>query len=1038
MRKINLTASIALLILFVCTPLYAERGVQTWRKAEELEKLGKYLKAGEVYEKFVQEEKESPDKVKSNLVKGLNQAGYCFSRGGQYKKAVKKFGKALSIARKLKKKEIAAACLIRIGNFYKFLGRYDVAIKYFKDALDIFREQEQEDKVANILNHIGNTYNSWEQYDTAVEYLKEALEIDEKLSRDDKVAIDIESIGKVYETRGRFNKAIEYYEKALSIDRRLNLEERIAVGLHNIGNINKAWEQYDTAIKYYEESLDIYKNLWKEDNIVFCHGLIEIGDICVTTGQYEKAIKNFNEALDIFRNMEESDNVVTTLNSIGKVYELQGQYKSAVKYYEDALAVSRKSALADETAICLNNIGNIYDTLGRYDSAVDYYEEALGIDRKLGEDALKDMDSKNLDMVYSFYWSKHDKIVYPYEQAIAINRKFEKDSDISRDLNRIGKVFVTQGKNKTAIKYFTESLTIIEELLEQSDALSIIEKLHKLTIGDVRKRFFNDQLHSYKLLVPAYIKDNDFESAIEAIELSRAKLFIERFAVGVKTKNRQVKKLTLQEVDKIQKTLDDDTVIIIYANVDLDNIVQITITSKVVTGKLVSLKSFVQSSIDKYNTQIDTLLINKRGLSYKKHDFDNIINYYGSLLNEVPFQYERGLRLAGYPGIDTLIDLQVVSPLISSPKISDSVFSDNLLGINNIMGNYDKLKATNSREIGTALYGLLIRPMETQIKDKKNLIIVPGGILAFLPFETLIDGDGQYLVENHCISYTQSLDIRKMVMDRKYREERKPILAFGGAIYEETVSKASMIENKVQMDIFKKNVYSQLENVQQELVMKWLYPDYENLRSVRDVYSVLGVATWPGIPNTLSEVNNIKSVINKSNIFTGTNVTEKNVKELSDNWKLYNYQAIHFATHGLVMQEVPELSALVLSQFEKDMGKEDGYLRTEEIAQMKIQADLVNLSAFETGLGGIYEDEGFASLIQSFVLSGANAVSVSLWRVADESSSQFMATMYGMVQDKGLSYPEAITEVKRRFINSDFGEKYSAPYYWAPFVYYGN
>ena len=120
------------------------------------------------------------------------------------------------------------------------------------------------------------------------------------------------------------------------------------------------------------------------------------------------------------------------------------------------------------------------------------------------------------------------------------------------------------------------------------------------------------------------------------------------------------------------------------------------------------------------------------------------------------------------------------------------------------------------------------------------------------------------------------------------------------------------------------------------------------------------------------------------------------------------------------------------------MGKEDGYLRTEEIAKMEIKADLVNLSAFETGLGGIYEEDSFTRLIHSFILSGAKAISVSLWRVADESTSQYMATMYGLVQSKGISYIDAITEVKRQFINGNFGEKYKAPYYWAPFVYYGN
>ena len=141
---------------------------------------------------------------------------------------------------------------------------------------------------------------------------------------------------------------------------------------------------------------------------------------------------------------------------------------------------------------------------------------------------------------------------------------------------------------------------------------------------------------------------------------------------------------------------------------------------------------------------------------------------------------------------------------------------------------------------------------------------------------------------------------------------------------------------------------------------------------------------------------------------------------------------------------------MVLSQFEKDEGKEDGYLRMEEIVELDFQADLVTLSACETHLtnppnrpagrqaGRVDGNAGIMGFTQSFILAGANAVSISLWRVEGESTSQFMAAMYGMAQDKGIGYAEAMTELKRRFISGGFGEKYKAPYYWAPFVYYGN
>ena len=149
------------------------------------------------------------------------------------------------------------------------------------------------------------------------------------------------------------------------------------------------------------------------------------------------------------------------------------------------------------------------------------------------------------------------------------------------------------------------------------------------------------------------------------------------------------------------------------------------------------------------------------------------------------------------------------------------------------------------------------------------------------------------------------------------------------------------------------------------------------------------------------------------------------------------YKVLHFATHGLVVPAVPELSAVVLSQFKKEQGVEDGYLRMGEIAELDIQADFVNLSACETGLGKIYGGEGVVGLTQSFLIAGANGLSVSLWQVADVSTSRFMVAMYESVQKKSMGYADAITEVKRRFIRGDFGDKYRFPYYWAPFVYYG-
>ena len=173
--------------------------------------------------------------------------------------------------------------------------------------------------------------------------------------------------------------------------------------------------------------------------------------------------------------------------------------------------------------------------------------------------------------------------------------------------------------------------------------------------------------------------------------------------------------------------------------------------------------------------------------------------------------------------------------------------------------------------------------------------------------------------------------------------------------------------------------------------------------------------------------------------------------------ELSQYKVLHFATHGMTVPAFPELSAIVLSQFKEGQGSEDGYLRMGEIAKLKLNADFVNLSACETGLGKIYGGEGIVGLTQSFLLAGAKGISASLWNVSDRSTAMFMVGVYQLVEQKGMSYSRAINEMKRAFIKAQVsmdtfessrdiqvtkaGEarsgKLSHPYYWAPFVYYG-
>jgi CHAT domain-containing protein len=323
---------------------------------------------------------------------------------------------------------------------------------------------------------------------------------------------------------------------------------------------------------------------------------------------------------------------------------------------------------------------------------------------------------------------------------------------------------------------------------------------------------------------------------------------------------------------------------------------------------------------------------------------------------------------------------------------------------------------------GKHLYTFLLGHVQEHLKGKTRLLIVPDGMLNFLPFETLVHKQGKYLVEDYTINYTQSLGVLELIGQRHYTQDRNPLLAFGGAVYNPRTYHTEMIPSKAMLEYL-------LNRADQAV---------EKHTSLPKMYASLGYGSWKNLPGTLREVKAIKQVIHGADIITGSTVSKSTIKELSIDGILAKYKVLHFATHGVAVPEIPELSALVLSQTPTlPTDGDDGYLHIHEIAELRLKADFVNLSACETGLGKVYSGEGVVGLTQAFLLAGANRLAVSLWQVSDNSTTDFMVTLYTIVAEEGLSYADAIAEVKRRFIKGEFGDQCRAPRYWAPFVYYG-
>lgn len=718
------------------------------------------------------------------------------------------------------------------------------------------------------------------------------------------------------------------------------------------------------------------------------------------TGQYDKALESYQKTLQIApQSIAGVYFVAAAENNIGNVYTEMGQYDEAMKYYGRSLQTAEKlepsSNKQEVLAANYNNIGNVYYLTDQYEKAIEYTHKAISMNKSLKRN--KGI-AINLTMLGAIHQKlgQYDKAIQYCEQAMEPAKNPNWSAKIDTPLQT--KLIIPNNYLQIGWIYYQKK-DYLNSIKNLKDAEKEAEKIRKI-IRDEDKLDYQTVVQSiYKLLASNYIKIENVESAFEAIEMGRAKLLSERL-------NDSKNPMSVASIKQVQEEMDDNMAIIVYANADWKNMAIINITKDSAHAFEISATELLKPKLKNHETAIQEIWESNSGTKFVRKKtvssqligkgnnvLERAVKYFHSLLTDSSLKSERSIQV--------------------TPNAKNNISK----------ANREYVSSSHQTEIGRVLYDFLIKPVEGYLKKKEKLIIISTDVLGFLPFEALINENGEYLAANYKIKYAHSMKVLGLIRERKYKNDRKPLLAFGGAIYDDTTYNrdTNMVQNEIEL------VH----------LTKEMYKISEDRGSFRNAYNSIGYGTWNNLPGTLDEVENISKIVKSTKLITGEKVTENEVKNLSRNGDLANYKVIHFATHGFVIPALPELSAIVLSQFEKEQGGEDGFLRAGEIANLKMRADFVNLSACETGIGKVYGGEGVVGLIQPFLVAGANSVLASLWQVNDASTAKFMAAVYEFVEREGMEYQDAIAEVKLNFIRGAFGKEYKKPFYWAPFVYYG-
>jgi CHAT domain-containing protein/WD40 repeat protein len=654
---------------------------------------------------------------------------------------------------------------------------------------------------------------------------------------------------------------------------------------------------------------------------------------------------------------------------IGDIAQDEGKYDQALARYADASAAFRKAGSEEDLAQveAATGVALGQPSVGKFEAGVPHLLKARDWAAANGKPALLAQAEYGLGFQY-FFLKRFPDATKSLDAAAVDYGKLG-------DTKMQAAVYSARGM----LAYARGDWAAVESSFENN--VDLLSKVRAGLPEDKRRDFFAGECFGYSFLIDAAFRSGDFARSWGYAEASSANVLYEK----VSGKAAPTAADRSAGIKRALAALPADSLTLYYAN----------------PGDRSTVLAFA---------------IKGTGFAAKESaNIDGLVQRFAKQCASASGPGTRGLKVSP----------SASASAVAAPDMGVAASVGKEGGFDRLIAYYRLLLAKPDRsaaedkdraEISRALYDLLVAPFSDRLRGATRLIVVPSGSLAYLPFETLAGPDGRLLAETFDVGYVQSLSVLGGLVARNYGEDRKSVLALGGAPYagtRESAPKGADPETVVRDAIEAKG------------------------KDMRPAYSALGISAWGEIPATSVEAKNLAGNLGGTALL-GADASESKIRSLSTSGELAKYRFLHFASHGFALSEWPELSALVLSQASPAKDGDDGYLSVREVEGLKLAADCVVLSACETGLGKIYGSEGVGGLAQAFLSAGANAVEVSLWQVADESTAAFMQAAYGLVKDKGMGFEAAAAQVKRDFASGKLGNgKWKDPYYWAPFVYYG-
>jgi CHAT domain-containing protein/tetratricopeptide (TPR) repeat protein len=813
----------------------------------------------------------------------------------------------------------------------------------------------------------------------------------------------------------KLEQGLEQSKKLGKITDLMDLNKRIrAAFLGNLGWVYSAMGQYDRALEHYQQSLAIFREVKRRR--FEAGALSSLGGLYKDLGQYDRALEYYQQALAINKEAKDCFLQGNLLNGLGWHYYRMGEYDRAREYFYQALTVHRAFCIQPFNrpfewrhrggeAGDLNGLGCIHMSLGQYDQAREYLQQALAIERKIKDRSGQGANLNNLGIVYR-HLGQYDLARAALEEGMKIAHETGSRESLWRAQANLGDLEVKLGDPGQAIQSYRQSLDTIEGLRAG------------LTDKENRTSFMQNKFHVYDGLIELLRSLHEKEptkgydrDSLEIFERKQGRLLLEEIGQsGARNFAGLPEEVKSRETElenrrgNMQVALDKERS-----------------KPRPDPSRLQTLESELEqarTALKALQAEIQTKYPDYYALKYPQPatlaELQTKVLKPGEILLVYGFMQDKTCLWVIGNGIFRLQTLPV-----GEKDLARKVAAYRRLVLKT---GDDQGEGARPQEVTKAareklrqeLHNLLIPgQVRAALVPGSRLYIVPTGPLYSLPFEALeTQGPGQpphYLVQDYAIAYLSSASLLKTLREaqaRKQAQPNYPLLAFANPIYHKD-SKGLAEEGSI--------------------------------RGLQTrAYKAILRGGFIALPETEDEVRAIKAVLQAPEASNPLQVREaasrSNVFSLNQAGKLVAYRYLVFACHGVLPGEVNQVAqpALVLSHPEKE-----GFLTMGDVFGLQLNADLVSLSACNTGRGSEVQGEGVMGLTRAFMYTGSPAVSVTLWSIESQSAMELDVGMFrNLAQKQGRA--EALRQIKLALLRGDKGEQYRDPFFWAPLVIFGD